>query len=127
MPKKEVKIKKLRPKGFCWSCQEETLFKKGSTVVQYISGKKMHLGRCEQCNKEMTVMAPGDSVPDRVESKKEAKERLENKKKKIVSGINTARQKSKKKKRSDEYKEPKKSKIQERIDALNKKTKKVKK
>lgn len=73
--------------GYCFICQEARPVKGGGVVELLQTGKKMLKGECSHCGASIAGIMSRDVLHDTVQSKKQARENKETKKKKQRSRI----------------------------------------
>ena len=79
--------KKQKRYGYCFTCQESRPAKGGGTVELLQTGKKMLKGNCSNCGSSMAGIMARDVPHDTVQSKKQAREKKEIKRRRQTSRI----------------------------------------
>ncbi len=83
--------KKKKRYGYCFTCQESRPAKGGGIIELLQTGKKMLRGECSNCGSSMAGMISRDVPHDIVQSKKQAREKKEIKRKRQTSRIASLR------------------------------------
>ncbi len=79
--------KKIKRYGYCFTCQESRPVKGGGIIELLQTGKKILKGECSNCGSSMAGIMARDVPHDIVQSKKQAREKKEMKRKRQTSRI----------------------------------------